>query len=73
MCFRTGSTSRTELAKSNSLAIIGTTTAPVNKGRVVSMHIKVIIVDEEALSHSGVSVVKCVNVEPKRQETDLSS
>jgi len=64
MCFRTGSSSGSELAKSDALAIVGTTSASVDKGRVVPVHIEVIVVNEETFSNSSVSVIESVNVEP---------
>ena len=64
MSFRAGGLSGTELAKCNAFTIIRTSTTSVNKGRVEPMHVKVIIVDEETLAHSRVSVIERVHVEP---------
>ena len=36
---------------------------------MVSVHIEVIIVNEEALSYSSISIIECMNVEPMRQKS----
>ena len=59
-----------ELAESDSLAIIGTSTASVDKGRVETVHIEVLIVDEEAFAYCGVAVIESVNVEPNREAAE---
>ena len=64
MCFVAIRLSGAELAQGDSLAVIGASTTSIDKGRVETMHIKVIIVDEEAFTYCSVSIVKCVNVEP---------
>jgi hypothetical protein len=50
-------TARLEAAKCNALALIGATTAPIDKGRVEAVHIEVLIIDEETLSYCSVTVV----------------
>ena len=62
--------SRAELAKRDSLAVIRSTTTSINKGRVESVHIKVLIVDKEALTYGSVSVIKCMHIEPTKNERE---
>ena len=69
MGFAVGGLAGTELAQSDSLAVVGATPTSVNKGRVETMHVEVLIVDKEAFSNSRVTVIKCVDVEPKQQKS----
>lgn len=64
MCFSAYGCSGNELAKSNALTIVGTTSTSVYKRRVVPVHIEMIVVDEEPFADSRVSVIKCVDIEP---------
>ena len=59
-----------ELAKSDSLAVIGPATTSINKGRVEAVHIEVLIVDKEALTHGSVSVIECMYIEPTKNERE---
>ena len=63
-------TSRDELAKRDSLTVIRSTTTSINKGRVESVHIEVLIVDKEALTYGSVSVIKCMHIEPMKNERE---
>ncbi len=56
-----------ELAKSDALSIVGASSTSVDKGRVVAVHVEVLIVDEESFAHCSVSVVKSMHVEPERK------
>ena len=62
--------SRAELAKRDSLAVIRSTTTSINKGRVESVHIEVLIVDKEALTYCSVSVIECMYIEPTKNERE---
>ena len=53
-----------KLAQGNALAVVGATAASVNKGRVVTVHIEVLIVDEEAFAYCRVTVIERVHIEP---------
>ena len=53
-----------ELAQGDALAIIGATSATINKGWVEPMHVEVIIVDEEAFTDSRVSIIQRVHIKP---------
>ena len=46
-----------KLAQSDSLTIVGATTASIDKGRVETVHVKVLIIDEEAFSYCRVTVI----------------
>ena len=59
-----------ELAKSDSLAVIGPATTSINKGRVEAVHIEVLIVDKETLTHGSVSVIECMHIEPTKNERE---
>ena len=59
-----------ELAKSDSLAVIRPATTSINKGRVEAVHIEVLIVDKEALTYGSVSVIKCMYIEPTKNERE---
>ena len=59
-----------ELAKSDSLAVIRPATTSINKGRVEAVHIEVLIVDKEALTHGSVSVIECMHIEPTKNERE---
>ena len=59
-----------ELAKSDPLAIIRPTATSINKGRVETVHIEVLIVDKEALAHGSVSVIKSVYIEPTKKKNE---
>ena len=62
--------SRAELAKRDSLAVIRSTTTSINKGRVETMHIEVLIVNKEALTYCSVSVIECMYIEPTKNERE---
>jgi hypothetical protein len=64
---------RTELAESDSLAVVGSASASVDKGRVVAVHIEVLVVDEETFTYRGVPVIKRVHVEPAKTTNDKQS
>ena len=70
MEFSLSSGSRAELAKCDSLTVIRPATASINKGRMETVHIKVLIVDKEALTHSSVPVIKCMHIEPTKNERE---
>ena len=60
----TGSLFRLKLAQGDALAVVGATATSVDKGRVVTVHIKVLIVDEEAFAYSRVTVIERMHIEP---------
>ena len=62
--------SRAELAKRDSLAVIRSATTSINKGRVETVHIKVFIVNKEALAYGSVSVIKRVYIEPTKNKRE---
>lgn len=53
-----------ELAQGDSLSVVWATSASVNKGRVVPVHVEMLVVNEETLTHSRVSVIQSVDIEP---------
>ena len=71
MFFTTSGASRLELAQSDTLTIVGATTSAIDKRRVVPVDFEMLVIDEETLSYGRVTVIKCVNVEPKAQRVSL--
>ena len=59
-----GGLSGAEFAQSDAFAVIRTPSASINKGRVVPMHIEMLIVDEETFANGGVSIVQSMHVKP---------
>ena len=64
--------SRSELAQSDALAIIRTTAPSIDKRRVEPVHVEMLIIDEETLSYSRVTVIKSVHIEPKEMKAKIS-
>ena len=62
--FAGGGCSGAEFAESDALAIIGASSAAIDKRRMESVHVEVLTVDEEAFTDSGVPVIKCMHIEP---------
>ena len=56
---------RLESAKCNSFALIGTSSAAVDKWGVEPMYIIVLVVDEESFAHSSIALCESLHVEPK--------
>ena len=52
-----------ETAKSDTLTIIGRTSASIDEWGVEPMNIEVHVVNEKAFTNSGIAVVVCINVE----------
>lgn len=75
ICFIALGVLRLESAECNSFSVVWATSASVDEGRVKSMHVVVLVVDEETLTDSRVSVSKCIHIEPnaenKNQESEL--
>ena len=68
MGFAVGGLTGTELAKSDSLAVVGPTSTSINKGWVETMHVEVLIVDKEAFSDSCITVIKCMDVKSNEEQ-----
>lgn len=54
-----------KLAQGNALAVVGATATSVDKGRVETVHVEVLIVDEETFAYCRVTVIERVHIEPK--------
>ena len=71
MCFTGSGLSWSIFAEGNSFAIISATSTPIDKGRMESVHIKVIVVNKETLSDGRVPVIKSVHVESRKFKAQL--
>ena len=54
---------RLKAAQSDALALVGASTAAIDQRRVEAVHVKVLIVDEEALSDCGVAIIVGLRIE----------
>jgi hypothetical protein len=61
--------SRLDLAESDAFSIVGASSSSIDEGRVESVDVEVLVVDEETFTNSGISVVESHGVKSKPKVT----